>query len=616
MPGLVGIISTRGEPVDREAARAMRSAIQHRDWYKIDDYVRPEGTLAISRVHLGIINREQQPYSARGGKVKVFLHGDAYYGDAVGPDLLHSIYELYEKHGADFASLLNGSFVVMVVDEEKDLVLLANDRTGTKPMFYYDDGQAIYFGPEIKSLLLAPTLERKLNLTAVADFLACGQYITEHTLIEHVHRMDNATILSVGPAGVSWRRYWQFHPEQEEKDRGEVYYRETLAGLLREAVHKRLQADVTYGVMLSGGYDSRSILGCCLEERRAEALHTISWGEEENTPKSDCEISGRLAQALGTDHRFYRLSAEEIINDFRSFVLLGEGLTDLPESYDVFYAVREQQGVEIAFRGDECIPFPNSAAMHDEFTMLRSVGIRTPEYMYGLRRVLKPSYYQLFCAYNQDTRDHVASRCKAKDLYHRREFYKIDIMNRAYLNPLNYVKTFALESFTPYLDHDLLDFMSALPMRYRLRKRFYRATVKGMFPELFSETAKRGNAIDWCRAFRSSPRLKQFAYQELLESESVLTEFVDADSLQDELDAFFAPVEGFSTRAMSRVDMRALRKKWRGVYHLAHKSLYHVKRRTGKINHSLPTELLIMRLLILKVWGDLFLDYPDARVAR
>ena len=189
-------------------------------------------------------------------------------------------------------------------------------------------------------------------------------------------------------------------------------------------------------------------------------------------------------------------------------------------------------------------------------------------------------------------------------------------MNRAYLNPLNYVKTFALESFTPYLDHDLLDFMSALPMRYRMRKRFYRDTVKGMFPDLFSEIAQKGNAIDWRRAFRNSPRLKQFVYQELLDSESILTEFVAVDSLREELDRFFAPVEGFSTRAMGRIDMRALRKNWRGVYHLAHKSLYHAKRRTGRINHSLPTELLIMRLLILKVWGDLFLDYPGEKVAR
>jgi hypothetical protein len=133
MPGLVGIVSL---------IPAMRAAIKHRDWYEVDDCVNASGTVAISRVNLGIINKEKQPYSARGGRVKVFLHGEICNDEVADSGPLEFIYRQYEEN----------------------------------------DGRAMYFGPEMKSLLLVPALKRKLNLAAVADFSANGHFTREHTL--------------------------------------------------------------------------------------------------------------------------------------------------------------------------------------------------------------------------------------------------------------------------------------------------------------------------------------------------------------------------------------------------------------------------------------------------
>ena len=132
---------------------AMREAIKHRDWYEIDDYVNTKETVAISRINLGIINKEKQPYLARNDKVKVFLHGEIFNDEIANSNPLEFIYRLYEKHQLNFASFLNGSFVVVIVDEGEDIVLIANDRIAYKPLFYFSDGRYIYFGPEIKSLL-------------------------------------------------------------------------------------------------------------------------------------------------------------------------------------------------------------------------------------------------------------------------------------------------------------------------------------------------------------------------------------------------------------------------------------------------------------------------------
>jgi asparagine synthase (glutamine-hydrolysing) len=613
MPGLVGIVSINGDKINPSLMPKMRDAIQHRDWYKIDDYVNTKGTVAVSRVHLGIINRDKQPYAARNGKVKVFLHGEIYNDQVANSNPLEFIYRLYEKQGLNFASFLNGSFVIVIVDEDKDVVLVANDRIAAKPLFHFNDGQAIYFGPEMKSLLLVPSLKRKLNLAAVADFLTSGHFTREHTLIESLETVDKATVLKVTAGGVTRHKYWQFELEREDKDLGWDYYQPRLAELLRKAVSRRLRTNNTYGILLSGGYDSRAILGCYLGERPGQELHTVSWGREEDIPNSDCAIAKRLAQRLGAHHRFYKLTAEEVINNFRDFVFLGEGLTDFPESYDVFYRIKEQQNVDIVLRGDECFGFSKWLKVHDEHTMFSALSLNALRNMGRYQRILNPSYYRLFCELDAETTRHVSSRCSAQNIHNRKDFFYLDVRVKYYLNPLNYVKNFAIESFTPLLDCDILDFVSTLPVRYRLGKSSYRKTVVKMFPELYEEIAQRSNMIDWASSFKGSPEIEHFVYKELIEEHNLFNEFINIDSLQNELDTFFATPVGPSIKTRVRKGALELLKISPTAYHFVHKCSYYVRKRRGKIRNILPPERLIIRLLILKVWGDIFLGYPVAR---
>lgn len=613
MPGLAGIVSISGDKVNLGLMKAMRNAVQHRNWYRVDDYVNEKGTVAISRVHLGIISKNRQPFSARNGRVQVFLHGEIYNDEVANSDPLEFIFQVYEREKTNFASSLNGSFVIVIVDEDENSVLIANDRIAAKPLFYFNDGRAIYFGPEMKSLFLVPSLKRDLNLAAVADFIANGQFTKEHTLIDGLETLDNATVFKVTPGGVARHRYWKYELEEGGKDHGQDYYQKRLAELLRQAVSRRLRTDNTYGILLSGGYDSRGILGCYLEKRNDRQLETISWGREEAIPHSDCAIAKRLAYKLGANHRFYRLTAEDVVSNFRDFILLGEGLTWYPESYDVFQWIREQQGVEIVLRGDECFGWQGSL-VHDEHMMFRSLTLRALRNIPSYRRVLKPSYYESFCELDAETSKQVSSRCSAKNIQNRKDFFYLDIRVKYFINPVNYVKNFAMESFTPLLDHDILDFVSTLPVRYRLGKSLYRKTVVEMFPELFDEIAQMRNDIDWAVSLRSSSALRRFVYRELIEKRNQFSEFINVDNLKCELDAFFSTSPGPSgshgLRGRIKGSAFQVLEKSPAAYHFAHKSSYYVQKWRGKLRDTLPSEQLILRLLILKVWGDVFLNYP------
>jgi hypothetical protein len=235
------------------------------------------------------------------------------------------------------------------------------------------------------------------------------------------------------------------------------------------------------------------------------------------------------------------------------------------------------------------------------------------------QRILKPSYYNLFYEFNTETMRQLSLRCSAKNLHSRKDFFYLDIRLKHFLNPLNYVKTFAVESFTPWLDHDLLDFVSALPVQYRLDKNLYRSTVVGMFPELFEKVATRRNDIDWAAWFRNSPKLQRFVYAELIERQNAFSEFINMDGLKSELEALTSPVSSgtrgwYNLRAKIKAGGTALSRISPAAFNLAHKSVNTVRKWLGKpYDLQVPPDRTILQLLILKVWGDVFLNYPMAK---
>jgi asparagine synthetase B (glutamine-hydrolysing) len=576
----------------------MVASVYHRSWYQTDTYQTAD--LAIVRVHLNILNPDPQPYVSESERVRIFLHGEIYIDAAGESDQLKIIAQAYERRGRDFTTELNGSFLVLIVDERAKQIIIATDRTASKPLFYFEDDAYFYFAPEPKALALVPSLPKKINFAALASFLACGHYLNGQALLEDLHPLDNATLLTIDAAGVTTHKYWEYNFNESGQDRGEAYYRGALGELIRQAVRRRTRSQHRYGIPLSGGYDSRGILGCYLAEQPKDRITTISWGVQEDLSDSDCAVTKRLTAKLGLAHSFFPLRADHLADHVSEFVSFHDGLTDAcdnyPESLKIFGDIRTQLGVQVILRGDETFGFSRPAC--DERTMFEKLSILPLDQSQHYRKVLREPWLTIFSDSIRQTRDDIIGRCNTTDVYLRQNFVYFDQRIKHYLNPLNYMKSLEVEVRTPYLDNDILDFMRELPAPYHFGKRFYRAMMRQMFPDVLSEMARRSNLPD-LNAMLHAAAMRELLCQVNLQTSNPLDQYFDKNALRALYEGYLAGTKRTDgSRQMIKKAGKVLAR-WPAIHRLGYKLYLPIQDKQG--HDPISEGKVLLRLLILNL---------------
>jgi asparagine synthase (glutamine-hydrolysing) len=154
---------------------------------------------------------------------------------------------------------LRGMFAVALWNAPEKRLLLARDRMGIKPLYYTRQGADLYFGSELKSILVHPEIPRRLSLDGLDCYLALNYVPCPWTLIDGIQKVPPGEWLQWQDGAVTTGTYWQlpFGPIRKIS-LGEA--KEQLDSLMMASVKEHLLSDVPLGVWLSGGVDSTSIL--------------------------------------------------------------------------------------------------------------------------------------------------------------------------------------------------------------------------------------------------------------------------------------------------------------------------------------------------------------------
>ena len=192
-------------------------------------------------------------------------------------------------------------FAFALWDRPRRTLLLARDRLGLKPLYYYRDSEILLFGSELKAILAYPGITRDLDPEALEDYLAYGMVSGERSIFRRIHKLPPAHILTLRDedSSPSPRRYWQLRMEPDASTSVDDWV-EAIRAKLEETSRLHLIADVPVGAFLSGGVDS-SIVVALAAGRTQGPLRTFSMGFAEDA-FSELPQARRTASFFGTAH--------------------------------------------------------------------------------------------------------------------------------------------------------------------------------------------------------------------------------------------------------------------------------------------------------------------------
>jgi asparagine synthase (glutamine-hydrolysing) len=212
---------------------------------------------------------------------------------------------LYEEEGEALTERLKGMFAFAIYDQRNGELLLARDRFGEKPLFYYAGDDAFVFSSEIKSLVAHPLVPRELSLEALPYYLKVRFTPEPITLLRHVSILPAGHVLKLKDGQIRITRY--YHPDYEPDP--ELNDVEVAAERVREtlsaAVERQMVSDVPLGGFLSGGIDSSSVMAFA-NRSRGEAVQTFTV-RFPSAAYDEGVVAESVAKHLGTRHQVHQV---------------------------------------------------------------------------------------------------------------------------------------------------------------------------------------------------------------------------------------------------------------------------------------------------------------------
>jgi asparagine synthase (glutamine-hydrolysing) len=225
------------------------------------------------------------------------------------------VLHLYAELGDACVEKMRGMFAFAIWDRRQRLLLLARDRLGIKPVYYFLTQDRIVFGSEIKTVLASGLMPRHIDAHAVRVFLQLGHIPPPYAAIDGVRPLEPGHIATWKDGAFETRRYWDLKPCNREVRPAPTTSRdaiaETLSENLVEAMRLHLISDVSVALFLSGGVDSAA-LGILAQRAGARRLTALTIGFEEKA-FDESEPSRRTAELLGIPHDILTLSAGEML---------------------------------------------------------------------------------------------------------------------------------------------------------------------------------------------------------------------------------------------------------------------------------------------------------------
>jgi asparagine synthase (glutamine-hydrolysing) len=284
-------------------------------------------------------------------ELRVKLEGEGYVFETNSDTEV--IVHLYEKYGTACFAQLNGMFALAIHDVKQKAVLLARDRFGEKPLYFFETDESIGWASELKSLVPNIPFKKEICNIALQLYLNLTYIPAPHSIYKNVSKLEAGCYKQIDTETFVSRtvRYWNSEINEPEVISNYTVAQEQLQRLLFESVEQRMIADVPLGVFLSGGIDS-TIIAAIMSKLSDKPVKTFTIGFA-NKKYDESERAGQVARHIGSEHRQYELNYSEVIDELDKIILnYDEPFADSSCLPTWFVSKKTSGHVKVALTGD------------------------------------------------------------------------------------------------------------------------------------------------------------------------------------------------------------------------------------------------------------------------
>ncbi len=309
MCGIAGGVGGRAPKSD--GLTRQLDSIHHRGPDETGRYLSDGVALGIRRLAIIDVGTGQQPVSNEAKTIHLVFNGEIYNFKSLRDGLSAKghhfasngdsevIVHLYEEYGIDFISKLAGMFAIAIWDSRDQSLILIRDRMGKKPLWYAHQGDGtLVFGSEVKAIKAAG-VETTLRKEAITEVMQFGYVNAPRSAYNEIAQVPPASYGIWRDGKWSTKKYWS--PDFETVH--DISYEDALdetKKLIRDAVERRLISERPLGSFLSGGFDS-TIVTAYMTQLIPGKVKTFSIGFSD--PRYDESAYARaVAKYLGTEH--------------------------------------------------------------------------------------------------------------------------------------------------------------------------------------------------------------------------------------------------------------------------------------------------------------------------
>jgi asparagine synthase (glutamine-hydrolysing) len=547
MCGICGKINPQA--VRPEEISAMLQTITHRG--PDDEGIYVNGSAGLGNRRLSIIDLPggHQPICNEEGNIWIVFNGEIYNYKPLRRELEQKghhfrtqsdtevIVHLYEELAERCVEKLNGMFAFAIWDEGQRKLVLARDRIGQKPLFYAQEDEDFLFASEIKAILAASKQRRGVDFESFYHYLSLRFVPPPRTMLRHIKKLPPAHVLIYQHGSITISRYWDLSFHQKcELSEGEI--KNKLREKLTQTVESHLVSDVPVGAYLSGGLDSSMIVAVMAKDL-GQSFKTFAVGVQEDD-FNELPYASVVASQYHTDHvekcvqanlidllpkMIWHLDepsdpiaacmyhAAELASRHVKVVMGGDGGDELFAGFDRYLGVGyvDTYALIPAFIRDSVLE-PIIERLPDNFAYKNiTQKVRWAHYLSGFSS-LGERYAEATCFFRFNHQD-------KKELFHHSLWEQLSEMNSAEIIVKHYERANAndpigrmlyadfmtrlpehslmltdrmtmahgLEARSPYLDHELVEYMAALPSRMKIRGQTTKYLLREVAQDYLSE---------------------------------------------------------------------------------------------------------------------------------